>query len=55
MLDFIILFGAAIIGGVVVIIGSTIILGQKITGPRKELQQKVKILEKEIEKLKDRK
>lgn len=54
MLDFIVLFGGAFIGGVIVLAGSVMILGRRISGPRKELQQKVENLEMEIEKLKNR-
>lgn len=51
-LDFIILFGGAFIGGIVVLIGTFMMISRRISGPNKELQQKVDNLEMEVEKLK---
>lgn len=52
VLDFIILFGGAFIGGIVVLIGTFMMISRRISGPNKEIQQKVDDLEREIEKLK---
>ncbi len=53
--DFLVIFGAAIVGGIVTVVGSVIVLGKKATEPKNELRQKVNNLEKEIEELKGRK
>lgn len=51
-LDFIILLGVAIAGGIVTVIGSIFLMGKKILEPNKALQQKINNLESEIENLK---
>lgn len=52
MFDIAFLLFMAFAGGVVAIIGIFIILGRKVTEPQKELQQKIKNLEEEVQKLK---
>ena len=51
MLDVLLLFFVAFAGGIVAIAGFFTILSRKISEPRKELQQKVEKLEKEIQEM----
>ncbi|MDQ0232612.1 hypothetical protein [Metabacillus malikii] len=55
MFDITFLFIMAFAGGTIAIIGISVILGRRITEPKKELQQKVKNLEEEVRKLKNEK
>lgn len=53
MLDFMILFGLGAFGVMFAIIGSVIQIGRRITEPKRETQQKIDDLEKEIKDLKN--
>lgn len=55
MFDIALLFIMALAGGIVAIIGIFVILGQKISEPKRELQQKIDNLEEEVRKLKNNK
>ncbi|MCM3412679.1 hypothetical protein [Metabacillus litoralis] len=55
MFDITFLFIMAFAGGIIAIIGILVILGRRITEPKKELQQKVENLEEEVRKLKNEK
>lgn len=55
MFDIALLFIIALVGGIVAIIGTFVLLGQRITAPKKELQQKIENLEEEVRKLKNQK
>ena len=50
--DLIVLFGAALVGGIVIVIGSVLALSRKVSEPKKELQQRVAYLEEELDQLK---
>ena len=54
ILDLVIFGVVAVGGGIVALIGFLVIIGRKITGPNKELQQKVESLENEVKSLKDK-
>ena len=53
MFDIALLFIMAFAGGIVPIIGFFVILGRRISEPRKELQQKIDNLEEKVRKLKN--
>ncbi|WP_185819487.1 hypothetical protein [Salibacterium salarium] len=55
MFDVMLLFIVAFTGGIVAIVGFFTILSRRISEPRKELQQKVDNLEKEVQELRNRK
>lgn len=55
MFDIALLFIMALAGGIVAVIGFIIILGQRISKPKRELQQKIDKLEEEIQELKSQK
>jgi hypothetical protein len=55
MYDLFLLFGVAISGGVIAILGLLAIIGKKITEPRKELIMKIETLEREVNTLKMKK
>jgi hypothetical protein len=48
MYDLFLLFGIAIGGGIIALLGLLAILGKKITEPRKELIKKIETLEHEV-------
>ena len=54
MVEFIILIGVFIIGGVAALLGFLIILGRKVTQPDHQVQQKIERLEREIKDLKNK-
>ncbi|WP_176474873.1 hypothetical protein [Peribacillus simplex] len=55
MFDVAMLFIIAIAGGIIAIIGFFVILGRRISEPKKALQQRIDNLEEEVWKLKNQK
>ncbi|MBM7602599.1 putative membrane protein [Metabacillus crassostreae] len=55
MFDITFLLIMAFAGGTIAFISILVILGRRITEPKKEIQQKVKNLEEEVQKLKNEK
>jgi hypothetical protein len=51
MPELILFFMIAVIGGILVLIGSVVLIGRKVTEPKSALQQKIDKLEKEVETL----
>ncbi|MFG6149318.1 hypothetical protein [Halobacillus sp. B23F22_1] len=54
-MDLFILFGVWITGTIITVLSIFMIIGSRITGPRKDLEQKVHNLEREVSILKSRK
>lgn len=55
MFDLMLLFSIAFAGGMIALIGFVILIGRKIFEPKREMQQKIDMLEKEVRSLKEKK